>query len=94
MIYANGKGDGGVAGERNFFFPCLCMSTGKRSTMLSKTLLFCVFVSVHETVSFCPKLVVSFKRKGAKMCQFLNQSSICLLFFILVISFEFLQSSF
>jgi hypothetical protein len=39
-----------------------------------------VFFSVHETTLFCSKRVVSFKRKGAKMCQFLNQSSICVLF--------------
>ena len=39
-----------------------------------------VFFYVHETTLFCPKCAVSFKRKGAKMCQFLNQSSICMLF--------------
>ena len=39
-----------------------------------------VFFPVHETTLFCPKHVVSFKRKGAKMCQFLNQSSICVFF--------------
>ena len=80
-ICASREGDRGVAGERNFFFPYLCVSRRKRSTMLSKTPLFCVFFSVHETMSFCPKRVISFKRKGAKMCQFLNQSSICVLFF-------------
>jgi len=35
-IYASGEGEGdsGVAGERNFFFPCLCVSRGRRRTTM------------------------------------------------------------
>jgi len=59
----------GVARERNFFFPCLCVSRGWRSTMPFKTTLFCAssfsffFETKHDTTPFFPKHAVSFKRK-------------------------------
>jgi hypothetical protein len=33
----------GVVGEQNIFFPCLCVCTGRRRTMLFKTTLFHFF---------------------------------------------------
>jgi len=37
-------GENGIAGEENFFFPCLCVSRGRRSTMSFKTALLRAFL--------------------------------------------------
>ena len=51
------------------------------------------FLDMHETTSFCPKHVVSFKWKLTPKCvRFQVSPSICAVF-SLILGFEFFQSS-
>jgi hypothetical protein len=68
QVRAEREGKNGVAGEHNsLFFPCSLRVQGRRRLMVPfKTAPFAsfsFFLTVHETTPFCPKHVVSFKRK-------------------------------
>jgi len=64
---------------RKIFLPCLCVSAGRRwQTVPSKQhRLHLLFLTVHETVSFCTKHVVSFKRKWRQNMSHFNQVLNC-----------------
>ena len=65
----------------------------KEAQCCPNNIVSCFFL-VHEMTLFCPKHVVSFKRKGAKMHVLIFESVLNLrAFSIWVLDFEFLQSS-
>jgi hypothetical protein len=86
----------GVAREINFFFPCLCVSRGRRRPTVSfKMALFWFFFKVNSAIKQrCFGQNALFYLKERQNVNFSNQSLYLCAFFSLVLSFGFSQSSF